>query len=461
MERWGWVRSLPREDLPLLRRSRLLAWEVSRLEERQRDKLPSHHLWVRLGERVPPIRSRRERALRSLAHEVSSRVEERNRLLDALPSLALHERDQIAAYRPVSETQCIRLTEAGRKALCSFRFSSFGFADALDPARFEARLHRFTLLFHALSDAAWWRERTRTLYASSPERGEADALWLAAILSRTDAEKERQIEAAEETYRGFSHYHLWRQDPLPLCLLLLSADAPRSLHAAVETNNALAGAGLGVGVSVMAAATALVAGTPPSELSFRIAELHHFWKTWVGYGLAFSDALMPSAARLATARRPVERTASLLHDLDNRTTRFYRMNDRATRVAATLLADLPLDYQDRGEGADLFAHEEPYVQRLMHRYRAFRTALLPRCSRERNGAAQATVLAGVLAACPGEPDAVIELFDHTRLRLSRAHLPDSVEAAGIVLLLMESHFHEAWGVDHARCVWDLYFAHSA
>jgi hypothetical protein len=218
----------------------------------------------------------------------------------------------------------------------------------------------------------------------------------------------------------------------------------------------MVGFGVGVGVSVLAGATFLTAWTPSPELTLRIAEFHRFWKALAGYGIAFSDSLVPEASRLATVRRPVEKTALLLKEFDNRVTRFNRMNDRSTRIAASVLADLALDYRERKEN-DLYSNEETYILKLMARYRSLHSAMIPRCHTG-HALDRATLCAGALSIFPGDVSSILDLFDETRRRIAGLNLPSAREDARFALLAMDSFCNEEWGVNHSRFIWELHFA---
>jgi hypothetical protein len=456
LERCGWARSLPREHIASLRRSSVLSWEVMRLEERRRDRMPSSHQLAWLAERFPGVRRRRDDELKTLSTEIERCQEERARLFLSLPPLEIAERDRLSAYRPVSETCCIRLTDEGRKALGYLRFSSAS-ASAEGPGRLQDRIERMTEAYRLLQDAPWWSQRLKDVSERVRSNVDRDGLWLSAVLSLGTEAPEARVRQAEDAYQALSHHHLWRQDPLPLCLILLTASVSRSMEAVAETNNALVGLGCGVGIGVFAGAVELVAGTPPSELRYRISEFFRLWKTLTGYGLAFTDAVFPAAARLASVRRPVEQSATLLRELDNKTTRFHRMDDFATRIAAFLMAGLPLDYRERGENLDLFSREETYVQHLIQRYRTLKTAFSTRCASEPRAERRSTIYPGLLALCPGPASDLIPLFDRTRRLLAETDLPKCKEESGLAVLVMDSCFGEEWGVNHSRSVWDLYF----
>ena len=216
--------------------------------------------------------------------------------------------------------------------------------------------------------------------------------------------------------------------------------------------------GFEVGVPTIVAAALIAAWSPPSEIAERVAELQWFWKLWVGYGLAFTVGMLPCAARLVTVHRPVQRTALLVREFDNRTHRPRRVRDSASRTAATLLAELPLDYRERGEEIDLFRREEPYVIAMIDRYRTIRAALLPRCGSGPTAESRATVLAGLLTPLPGEIDDLIDRFDENRRLLALCGVPEAADMPEIVALTLDSGFEPIWGVDHGRSVWDLYYA---
>jgi hypothetical protein len=370
--------------------------------------------------------------------------------------LEIAERDRLSAYRPVSETVCLRLTEDGRKALSEHRFSTVSAATEAQGG-LRSRIERMGGLYERLQAAPWWRDRFRSVSDRVQARAERDGLWLSATLSRGEEDLDARLRQAEDVYHAFARNHLWRRDPLPLCLSFLSAPALRSMEAVVETNNTLVALGSGVGIGVFAGAVELVAGTPPSELSFRVSEFYRLWKTLTGYGLAFTQGVFPAAARLAGVYRPVEQTAVLLRELDNKTTRFHRMDDFATRIAAFLMGELALDHRDRGEGFDLFSREENYVQRLVERYRTLRIAFTTRCGSENQAERRATIYPALLALCPGSAPDLITLFDRTRRLLAETRLPKGKEESGLAVLVMDSCFGEEWGVNHSRSVWDLYF----
>ncbi len=447
----GWACTLPREILPSLRRARRLSWEIMRLEGRRRDLLPPSSHLMRWAEAVPTLKRhvRQERDL--LDRRIEALEVERKALQSQVSPLETAERDRLLAYRPVSKSLSMRLTEEGKRVLRDYRFSEVVFLERLNECALDEVTARFTEAVDYTQAASWWRQRLRSSSQRSAS-GERDALWLAVVLSRGEEEVRERLSRAEALYHEFERVSLWWNDPLPLCLALLAADTSRTVAEALHAYTALTGQGWETGADTMLAAAVLVAGTPASVRAMRLGEFHRLWRELTAYGLAFSHALFPVAARLSALSRPVEQTALLFREFDNRTTRYSPLNDRATRIAASLLASLTLDSTDR---SDLYGHESPYLLQLMRRYRALRSALSPRCRFEASPEASVTLLSGLLSVCPGSVNGILDNLDALRERLSRCDLPRSATELWLTAMLLERVYPATWEVNHAALAGEL------
>lgn len=455
LQKEGWAKSMTHESIAALRRSRQLDRELVRLEDQRRNKTPSGHLLSKLADTLPWVRQQSLQEMDRLNAEISDRNVERKCLDSLLTPAAIQDGGWLKAYRSVSQSDCVRLTDRACKELLLDRFSESYLPDHAMFARLGSRIERMERTYRELESSAWWRQRADAGPMAIRAKAKSDGLWLAAVLSRFPEDANELLARARESFLALQS-PLRLHDPLPLCLLSFSHAASPPIQKVVEANNRLFELGWGVGVDVFAAGMALLIGGTPSRLDHAAAEYHSLLRLLMSLGISFSASFLPSAARLVGAQRPVERTGHLFCDLENKTNRMDRMNDQSSRTAAAILADLPLDYTDRPGRADLFQRDDPYTSMLAKRYRIIRSAFTESGSKN----AAITVQTALLALCPGTVEQVIDTVNRVRQELTLASSLPYEQDLGLAAMLIDSLFDGCRAENHTRFVWELYFASS-